>query len=931
MKKIIFSIIVLLFIIPFTLSIHGETEKIILSVPQKMIVGENYEGMITLLEPSINDGLGTISSGNDFILETQKNFKIKTNENHGIFSISPLHEGETIISVLYDGKLLTHTTKVYSKTSDAQKLKIILPTNNTLATDIKGFVFLLDGNDSPISSTFDRIVSLISSEKITVPQNIVIKNGTSHAIFDVIVRSTGEITAIAPQLSPDTIPIQKTQEIIDVKLGIAPNIILEESYTNYFVWLEKDGKPYTIKDVLKVEIQSSNTDVVRLELSPNAHKNDNIISVSMYDGISKGRLYTGTSGISEISVSIPGYGHASSMVHVGTTLLGDNNKNYSSQEQYDDLEINNIQFWIYPGITNDYSYGVASLYHAEQTEEINISVDDDIQITSIVDQTILIPVKTEDTLISVSSQSGLSYDSSYTLDDVQFPTHSKVFEITAENVGDYTITATGGNSFDTAQLIVTTDHNSKYSINLTELPTLSHMTQPLLLVSVIDDDENLVDIEKIFGSLFTVDVYSTNAKVSSSVIFDDNVGIVSGLLGGSSEITVTSEFGTTSKIITPSGVATSIEVFTPGIIHSGESFPVVIHEVDSKGIPISKKDISQISSSGFDGFDVNMGVIIGEGLQNISILSQLGGGFQTQIESFVNQISFDVGIDNTEPRLGEPVIITINSPITGITYDIDSPFPYDKIDGTTFEVTPDYEISDATITIIGKLNGFGTTDRIVTLSSVNLVEIDVSAISINGDIITPTFDIQLTDGITTHDTPYKGVIPPQTVIVTIPDEWKSLDGGYKLDEIISNGETVNGKIVKFYADTDYSITILYDKFIKVTVNDGEGSGVYSYGESVKISAPDKPIIPILIKETFDYWIGSDITTSSFTITPENDYSITAVYKDDYSVLMVIVMGGVGIIVLIVVRKGESGLKYKIDEYIERLTPILKQLIPVKRV
>jgi len=311
------------------------SNKIILFVPQKMIVGENYHGMVTLLSPSPNNSLVLLSVDDDFVLDVDSSVSIQTNKNHGVFNITPLNEGDAIISILYDGELLSVNTSVFSKKSDAQKLKVILPANSTISTNLKGMVFLLDGNDSPIQSSHDRIISLTATEKIFTPSHVTIQNGSSYAIFSTQVRATGEITAIAPQLESHTISIEKSQQTIDIKIGIAPSIILEESYTNYFIWLEKDGRPYTIQGVQKVEIQTSNTDVLRLGVSPASYKNQNSIIISMYDGMAKGRLYTGSSGIAEISVSMDNYGHASSIVYVGATLLDDNSENLSIDDYTD--------------------------------------------------------------------------------------------------------------------------------------------------------------------------------------------------------------------------------------------------------------------------------------------------------------------------------------------------------------------------------------------------------------------------------------------------------------------------------------------------------------------------------------------------------------------------------------------------------------------
>jgi len=921
----------------FDYSYSQELEKhpsgnVILFVPEKMIVGEDYHGMVTLLSPAQSSSLILLSVNDDFVVQIDSSVNIQTNKNHGTFKLTPLNEGDATVSMLYDGELLSKSTKVYSKKSDAQKLKIILPVNSTVSTDMKGIVFLLDGNGSPINTSYDRIISLISSEKIFTPNSVTIKNGSSYSIFPVQVKATGEITSIAPQLESHTVSIKKSQEIIDVKIGIAPNIILEESYTNYFIWLEKDGLPYTIQGVQKVEIQSSNTDVVRLGVSPSSYKNQNSIIISMYDGMAKGRLYTGNSGIAEIFVSMDNYGSTSSIVYVGATLLDDNSENLSIEDytDYDDSDINYLQFWVYPSITDDFAYGVASIYHAEQTEEIEIIIDeDDVQISNYIVQTVLVPVKTEDIQISISSQSGLKHNSSYLLNDVSFPTHSKVFEITANSVGNYTITATGGNSYDTAPLLVTTNNNSLYSVHITELPILSHSTQPLLIISVTNEDGQLIDVSELFGRLISVDLYSTNGKISSSHIpFDDNVGIVSGLFTGVGDITISSNiFGVATNSITPSGVAISLELLTPSIVHSGESFPIIIHEVDSKGTPLSKKDVITVSSSGFDVINNNMISVSSTGEQNISTLSGLGGGYQRQIESFVNEIDYTVYVDNRTPRIGEIVTIKITSQTKDVTYTIDSAFPYTKIDATTFEITPDHTTDDGIITVIGTLDGFGTSIKQVSISPVNLVEISVVAHTIHGDIITPQYIIKQTDSESTFNTPHVQTIPPQSVVVTLPKDWRTVTGGYKIVELSINDNTIQGNVIEFYADIDYTITAIYDRFVSVVINDGEGSGIYSYGDTIIISAPDKPILSFLVTETFDYWVGINKESSSFVITVDKDIQITAVYKDDYTILMGIILAGVIAGVVFVIKSGDNALRYRIEEITEKITPVIKRCIP----
>ena len=378
--------------------------------------------------------------------------------------------------------------------------------------------------------------------------------------------------------------------------------------------------------------------------------------------------------------------------------------------------------------------------------------------------------------------------------------------------------------------------------------------------------------------------------------------------------------------IIPSGVATSLESYTPDVVHSGEAFPIIIHEVDFTGVPLSKKDVTTISSSGFDVLDSynDMIIVNNVGKQNISILSSLGGGFSKIIESFVNEIDYTIYVDNHTPRIGEIVTIKINSPINGVSYDIDSPFPYEKIDSNTFEITPDQ--LDGVVTITGTLDGFGISSKQVSISPVNLVEISVNANTIHGDVISPKYTIKLQDDSSTYNTPHNITIPPQPVVLEMDKDLKTVTSGYKLVELSINGKIVNGNVIEFYADKDHTIFAIYDKFVSISVNNGEGSGIYSYGDMVTISAPDKPILSFLVKETFDYWDEID-KPSSFLITAEKDVTFTAMYKDDYYILMGIIFAGIVCVVLFVIKNGDSAIRYRIEGMVETITPVIKKYIP----
>ncbi|MCJ8306560.1 MAG: hypothetical protein HRU07_05865 [Nitrosopumilus sp.] len=910
------------------------SDKIEIFVPEKMIVGESYQGMVTLINPSTENSLALISTNGNFVLKTDASVNISPNQNHGIFNITPLNEGTAEIFISYEGELISTSSTIYSEKSGPQKLKVVLPGNSTIANDLRGFVFLLDGNGSPVESNRDMIIGLIPSEKIIVPRQVTILNGTTNTSFDMTIRASGDITAMATDMVSDTASITKSQQIVNVKMKIRPNIAAEDTPVNYFIWLEKDGKPFTVPHVLKLELQSSNTDVLRLGVSPSSYKNVNTITVSMNDGIVKGQLFTGESGVAEIFVSIQNYGHASEIVSVGPAVLVDGqiiDEDILSERT--NLEPNHIEFGVYPSVTDDVAYGVASLYYSETIETLEITVDESgTQVTNLVEQLTLIPLKSEDVLISISSESGLKHNSNYLIDGAQFPTHSKLFEITAENVGDYTITATGGNSYDSADLTVTTTYNSQYSILVTPLPIRAENTQPLMMISIVDEDGNILDVRDSFGSSLSLDIHTVDSVVgASSILLGDNVGIISGILNGIGSITVSSDkFGPTELLLVPSGVPVSIEFLSPENVHMGEAFPVAIHEIDATGIPISKKNTQTISSSGFKKINEGLISVDASQGQQISILSQIGGAYQKFINSFTNEISFDVESDADQVRIGKPVIIRINSPLEHVEYTIDSPFPYEQIDDKTFSVTPDREINNAIITIIGKLDGFSTMNKEVVLSSQNVVELKITAKNSDGKTLSPKYQIHHGETIEESTAPKMHLIKPAQTILEFPQEWSTVSAGYKLVSLYHDGVPIDGQTIDFYADKDSVIEAVYDRFVKVMAIDSQGSGIYQYGETILISAPNKQKISFLVVETFDYWIGSDEKSSVFAITLDSDIVVTAVYRDDYTVLMGLILAGVIVFVILLIRKGDSAYRYRLEGIIDEIVSTVKPLIPLSK-
>ena len=912
------------------------SDKFDLFIPEKMIVGFPYPGMITLNNPVSEKTLFVINTDNDN-LQVDASVIVLANQNHGRFNITPINEGPIEVFASYNGDTDSAVAEIYSKQSGPQKLDLILPGNNTIASDLTGFVFVVDSNGLPVKSDRDIVVGLTPTEKIFTPHSIKILNGTTNVTFDFTVKATGSITAISPNLSSDVETITKTQQKIDVHMKVRPNIAAENVELNYVIWLTKDGKPYTIPYSLNVQIQSSNTDVVRLGVSPSSYKNQNSISISMRDGLVTGKLYAGESGVSEIFASVSGHGTASEIISVGPVVLVDGDIideiNHTSDDSYRLTlkEPNYIIFDVFPDVTDDISYGFASVYYSNSTDVLDITIDSDsgTQITHLVEHTTLIPIKSEDLMISISSESGLTHNSNYLIDGARYPTHSKMFEIIADEVGEYTVIATGAKSHNDASLSVTTSYNTQYSIQLTKLPTKSDDVQPLIMVSIIDENSNILDIGDSFGASITLNIDSDDLRIPSSPItLYDNIGVISGTLNRVGTISVYSDkFGVANVSIIPSGVPVSIEILTPDIIHAGEKFPIIIHEVDASGIPINKKQVEDTSSSGFEKTDNQNIIISNQGEQQISIQSKLGGVFQKTIETFSNYMDFDVVVDIEKARVGQSVLVEIKSSINGIKYSVDSPFPYEQINDNTFLITPDRTVTNGQITIFGELDGFVNGNKKISLSSEDIAELKIITKNIDGQKISSPYTVSLGQDVKNNDGPFTYLIPPQQTIVQFSKEWSSAVGGYRLVELSLDGKIINGNVIDFFLDGDSKITAVYDRFVKVSVIDGTGSGVYSYGEMVHIAAPDKQIIPFLQIETFDYWIGHDNEKSTFRYEAVADLTVTAIYYDDYSGAMIVIVLGMVVVLVVLFRKGDGRIKYHLREVSDFITSKMKITLP----
>ena len=286
-------------------------------VPEQMILGHEYEGIV-IMETATPDGsLVILSSGDDDAIHIQSTVSVPPYQNHGIFKITPKATGTTEVFATIHGKLIRVPTEIYPSNTQSYNLEITPAANKTKADTMLVYLTISDDNGTPVTISRDLPVSITTSESIDAPHGtITIRNGTGQSKFEVDVHASGKITAHADSVATSHAYIEKVFDEYTVKIGVAPDIAMPNSYVFYYIWIEKDGKPFKPPYVVDAFVFSGNHDVGRFTANAQTHKYDGT-PVYLVDGIAQGKLYTGNSGgHTDVTVSIPEFGSASDSLFV---------------------------------------------------------------------------------------------------------------------------------------------------------------------------------------------------------------------------------------------------------------------------------------------------------------------------------------------------------------------------------------------------------------------------------------------------------------------------------------------------------------------------------------------------------------------------------------------------------------------------------------
>ena len=324
-----------------------------LHIPDKMMEGHTYHGVaVTDDPPSAEDGTVFLAAAavpptseadaTTTIISIPHAVTMPAGSNHALFTIKALRDGLVEVHAAHAGEIARADGQVFSTSTGPHSLDLILPGKTTTAPSLAGLVMLLDENGRPVRAPSDTDIRMVPSGLVDVPDTVRIQSGQTGAAFPMQVNGSGRITAANAGLTPDTEHITYDRgDTTRVMMAAAPDVVLPGGAIHYSVWLERGGggggekdaarvdggtrdpvfRPYRPAGAVWAELQTTDTDMVRLTEHLRGNKDNNAESIMLEDGMAAGVAYAGAKdGLATITATVPGYGVASADVCVGAIV-----------------------------------------------------------------------------------------------------------------------------------------------------------------------------------------------------------------------------------------------------------------------------------------------------------------------------------------------------------------------------------------------------------------------------------------------------------------------------------------------------------------------------------------------------------------------------------------------------------------------------------
>ena len=252
-------------------------------VPHVMMLNTPYEGMVLLDEPAQNPR--TLLLYSDGPVTLQSGVTVPAGRNHGIFGIYPHGAGEASITALpAGGPPVSATSTIHEE--PAGGLRLIVPGAGSLGTPhMPVFVVLTDGHGNAAPADRPVPVRVDAPHHMGMPDAVTVPKGHAHAGIPAAIRGPGAIHVSSGHFAGHSAWVHAPPGGVRVRVGAAPDPAPEGSAIVYAVWLERDGAVYAPPGDVTVHITSD---------SPAASTTPGPGPGKPHRGIMSGGVYTGT-------------------------------------------------------------------------------------------------------------------------------------------------------------------------------------------------------------------------------------------------------------------------------------------------------------------------------------------------------------------------------------------------------------------------------------------------------------------------------------------------------------------------------------------------------------------------------------------------------------------------------------------------------------
>ena len=619
-------------------------------VPGTMMAGVGYEGVVVRYGAGDDHPVHLATTDRGVSLPASVTFE--PGRSHAIFpvSVDDGAPGRVRITAVLHGEVQEAVSEVHGGGGVPTHVMLVAPNaaDGVLKTasrhPVPLYAYLTDQYGVPAAAAEDTVIRLSATteavgvtavgREVAGVYELAVPAGGYGGAVRLAAGGSGTVYGVADGLERGTLRVERAGSGIDVRVEVAPEAALPNSYVHYFVWLERDGAVYA-PETVEPALVSVPVDGL-LFTDPGRQETD--ARIYLHDGMAHGRLYTGHVGKlgsepGAVSVVVDGIGSDTDGFLVGVYDPGgailprevvdacydDGDGDACSEVALVDLPDapDAAHLWVYPDTPDGRAHGAIGTYAViDGGGDADADADADagavprilfedggaVAVAAPDDDDgddggfALVPVSPFglDGFRITGGGGALDYP-----DRVLVP-HEKhglpgslLFEIGIHAAGGYELAAASDHTYTAiAAFEAAEGYDAGHSVVVTQLPAAAGEEGSVAVIALVDAAGNLADVGSPPGVAHVTHVGGPAGALSTTLEAGDWEGptaVLSGTHtghGGRIAVQIPGIESEASYTVSPAGVPAGIDVWTPPEVRVSEEFPLAVHITDSDGNPL---------------------------------------------------------------------------------------------------------------------------------------------------------------------------------------------------------------------------------------------------------------------------------------------------------------------------------------------------------